>query len=240
MLLEAQNVVKTFGGLVAVNGVSVQVNPGEILGLIGPNGAGKTTFLNCLAGSLKPTSGKVIFNDEETTGDSPEKMCRKGMARTFQIPRPFPKMTVLENVSVGAVFGAKHSDPGSSRKRAEAALELTEFPMDYEMLASALNTCSLKRLDLARALSCGPKLLLLDELASGLTPSELDSMIALILQIRNRFNVGIIVVEHIMKLITGICDRLLVIQYGSPIAEGTPAEVMTNTKVIEAYLGTQD
>ena len=222
MLLDAERIVKNFGGLTAVNRVTLQVESGQIIGLIGPNGAGKTTFLNCVAGTYAPSAGKVEFEGKETTGSSPEDMCRMGLSRTFQIPRPFPQLTALENVMVGAVFGAKHDSKRRPRQRAEEALEFVQFPMDINTPADRLNAVQLKRLDLARALACGPKLLFLDELASGLTPGELDAMMALILKIRDTYGVGMIVVEHIMKVITGICERVLVIQYGTPIAQGTP------------------
>ncbi len=235
-ILHTEKVVKNFGGLTAVNKVSMDVREGQIYGLIGPNGAGKTTFLNCIAGSLKPSAGKVYFLGEETTGLSADEMCRRGMSRTFQIPLPFPDLTVLENTLVGAVFGAPESNSKSPRERAEEALEFVDFPMAHDTPAKQLNAVQLKRLDLARALACDPELMLLDELAAGLTPGELDDMMEIIRTIRDR-GITIIVVEHIMRVIQGICDQVMVIEYGSEIARGTPKEVLNNPRVIEAYLG---
>jgi branched-chain amino acid transport system ATP-binding protein len=236
MILETHEIVKNFGGLTAVNHVSIGVNEGEIFGLIGPNGAGKTTFLNSIAGTYPPTSGKAIFAGEDTTGESADTMCRKGMSRTFQIPMPFPQLTVLESVMVGAIFGAKAESAKPAEQRAREALEFVKFPLPVDTPVDRLNAVQLKRLDLARALACGPKLLLLDELASGLTPGELEDMMSLIRTIRGR-GITIIVVEHIMRVIQGICDRVMVLHYGTKIAEGTTKDVLNNPQVVEAYLG---
>ena len=234
--LHTDNVIKNFGGLTAVNRVSMDVKEGQIFGLIGPNGAGKTTFLNCIAGAYPPSDGKVYFLGQETTGQPADVMCKRGMSRTFQIPLPFPKLTVQENVMVGAVFGADTGSDKSPEQRTLEALDFVEFPMNPNTPAEQLNAVQLKRLDLARALACGPRLLLLDELAAGLTPGELDDMMDIIRAIRDR-GITIIVVEHIMRVIQGICDRVMVIEYGTQIAQGTPDEVLNNQRVIKAYLG---
>jgi branched-chain amino acid transport system ATP-binding protein len=239
MILDAKEVTKRFGGLTAVNKVSMQIKEGAIYGLIGPSGAEKTTFLNSIAGKFPPTSGKVYFLGEETTGLPAEAMCKRGLARTFQIPRPFPRLTVFENVKVGAVFGPSAQGLKPADYRAREALDFVEFNLPIDTPASQLNAVQLKRIDLARAISCQPKLLLLDELASGLTPGELDSMMSLIRRIRDD-GVTIIAIEHIMRVIKGICDEVMVIEYGTQIAKGTPDEVLNNPKVIEAYLGEEE
>jgi branched-chain amino acid transport system ATP-binding protein len=237
MILETEGVVKRFGGLTAVNNVSMAVEEGEIFGLIGPNGAGKTTLLNVIAGVYKPNAGILKFKGEEISGLSPETICRKGIARTFQICEPFSKMSALENVMVAAVFGNRAAvrDP---RAWAEEMLEFVEFPMPKDTLAMNLNTIQLKCLDLARALASKPELLLLDEVAAGLTPTELIGIMDLIRRIRDK-GVTIVVVEHVMRFIMGICDRIMMIHYGQKIAEGTPDEIARSEKVAEAYLGKQ-
>ncbi len=235
-LLELNGVTKRFGGLTAVNNVTFNVEEGEIFGLIGPNGAGKSTLLNCLAGALRPNGGTVRLNGQDTTGLSADKMCRLGVGRTFQIPRPFPRMTVLENVVVSASFGDPHAERGMAADRALKILQYVDFPRPVSTIAGHLNAVQLKRLDLARALASNPKLLFLDEFASGLTPSELTPIAALLRKIRDD-GVTIVMVEHVMRLILDLCANLAVLQYGELIAQGDASTVAQDEKVREAYLG---
>ena len=235
-LLELEGITKRFGGLTAVSGVSFSVESGEIFGLIGPNGAGKTTLLSCLAGALRPNGGTVRFDGRNTTGLSADRMCRLGMGRTFQIPRPFPHLSVLENVTVAAVFGDPHIHRDEVEERVVRMLDYVGFPRRKDTLASHLNVSQLKRLDLARALASKPKILLLDEFAAGLTPNELGELAALLRRIRAD-GVTIVMVEHVMRIILDLCDRLAVLQYGELIATGVSAEVAQDPRVREAYLG---
>jgi len=236
-LLEISGVTKRFGGLTAVDNVTFAVEAGEIFGLIGPNGAGKTTLLNCLAGGSPPNAGTIRFDGRDTTGMSAEQMCRLGVGRTFQIPRPFPRMTAFENVVVAATFGDPHLAHSAVATRALQMIEYVEFPRPVGTTASHLNASQLKRLDLARALASGPKLLLLDEFAAGLTPSELVDIAKLLRRIRDD-GVTIVMVEHVMRLIMDLCGRLSVLQYGELIAHGDAAAVAQDDRVREAYLGT--
>jgi len=235
MILQTEGIVKRFGGLVAVNNVSLNVEEGQIFGLIGPNGAGKTTLLNVITGVYKPDAGIVRFKNNKITGLSPEVICREGIARTFQICQPFPKMSALENVLVAAIFGNRMAIR-NPQAWAEEVLEFVEFPMPKDTLAMNLNTAQLKRLDLARALASNPEILLLDEIAAGLTPTELAEAMELIRRIRER-GVTIVIIEHVMRVIMGICDRIAVLHYGEKIAEGTCGEIAGDEKVADAYLG---
>jgi branched-chain amino acid transport system ATP-binding protein len=237
MLLRLEKVVKYFGGLCAVQAVDLIVSEGEILGLIGPNGAGKTTLFNLITGVYRPNSGRVFFQDQDITRLVPADRCKQGIARTFQLIRPFPHMSVLDNVCVGSVYGRA---PARSRHQAEVhaqeILEKVGLADRADRLAHSLTLVDRKRLELARALATHPKLLLLDELLAGLNPSEVLTALDLIRQIRAS-GVTIIMVEHIVKAVFGISDRVAVLAFGEKIAEGTPSAVATDERVIEAYLG---
>ena len=235
-ILETRGVGKRFGGLKAVNNVSINVEEGQIYGLIGPNGAGKTTLLNCLCGAYRPEEGQVLFHGEDITGKKPHIITNKGMSRTYQIVRSFPQMTALENVLVGGIFGANLSR-SEARKRALEFMELVEFPADPDTLAMNLNTMQLKKLEIARALTSDCKLLLLDEVAAGLTPAELVDITALMRKMRDEMGITIIIVEHLMKLILDVCDHIAVLCFGELIAVGEPEKVMGDPQVQTAYLG---
>jgi branched-chain amino acid transport system ATP-binding protein len=234
-ILATSDLTKRFGGLVALDRVSLSVEEGEILGLVGPNGAGKTVCLSCIAGALRPDGGKVVFRGTDVTGWSPERMCRFGLARTFQIPQPFAKLSAIENVLVSAQFGAP-AGRESPLEIARECLEFVGFPRSEETPVSTLNTVELKRLDLARALASRPKLLLLDELAAGLMTGQLGELIEIIREIARR-GITIIMVEHVMRTILDLCDRLVVLNYGRKIADGPTEEVASDERVIDAYLG---
>jgi branched-chain amino acid transport system ATP-binding protein len=236
IVLETKELTKKFGGLTAVNAVSMHINEGDIVGLIGPNGAGKTTLVNALAGLNPPTSGQIKMFGKKTTGLAPEKMCRLGLSRTFQIPIPFPKMSVLENVMTAAIFGNKPGSIKDPAAHSRKILKFVDFPIAEDTISEQLNTVQLKRLDLARALASQPKILFLDELASGLSEGELNDMMQLILKIRDQ-GITILMIEHIMHLIMNLCNRLLCIQFGTKIAEGPTEQVANDPKVAKAYLG---
>jgi len=235
-LIELNGVTKRFGGLTAVNDVTFNVEAGEIFGLIGPNGAGKSTLLSCLAGDLRPNAGTIRFDGRDTTGLPADRMCRLGLGRTFQIPRPFPHLTVFENVLVAATFGDPRIHGDEVTARAVEMLAYVEFPRPVTTLAGQLNAVQLKRLDLARALASKPKLLLLDELAAGLTSGELASMAALLRRIRGD-GVTILMVEHIVWALMELSGRIVVLSAGEKIAEGSPGTIAADPTVIEVYLG---
>ena len=233
-LFEVENLVKYFGGLAAVNDVSFKVEQGEIFGLIGPNGSGKTTMFNLISDYFKPTSGKIYFKGEDITGLKTNKICHLGIGRTFQVVKPLGRMSVLDNV-IAAAF-SRVNKKHEAHDLAMETLEFCELVHRKDVLAKSLPIGERKRLEITRAMATKPELLLLDETAAGLNPSELDSAIALIKRIRNN-GVTIIIIEHIMKVIMTISDRIHAINFGQTIAEGTPREVANNPAVIKAYLG---
>lgn len=236
-LLEGKRVTRYFGGLAAVQKVDFHVEQGEIVGLIGPNGAGKTTLFNLISGALAPQSGEIWFKGENITGMKPHVICRKGIARTFQLVRVFPNMSVLENVLLGVLFGKSDGcTMGQARAEAEKWLDYVGLSAMKDVPARSLTLANQKRLEVARALATGPELLLLDELMAGLNPTEVAQAMDLVRRIREQ-GITVFMVEHVMKAIMGICDRIIVLHHGEKIAEGTPQEIATNRTVIEVYLG---
>ncbi len=235
-LLRGAGLVKAFGGIRALNGVHLAIYAGEIVGLIGPNGSGKTTLFNTLTGFLRPDAGTVHVGGREMTGRKPEEISLAGVARTFQTSRPFRDMTVHDNVLTAALF----SRPGGLRRAREHAAEVLA-QLDLEPLrarpAGALNLVQRKRLEMARALAMSPRVLLLDEVASGLAPAEVDEMTALIGRIRTEWGVAVCIVEHLMRMVMTLSERIVVLDYGQVIAEGAPRDVVGMDQVIEAYLG---
>jgi len=234
VILQTQAVTKRFGGLIAIDKVSFEIRPGEILGLIGPNGAGKTTLFNTITGFLTPEEGSIQFDGKEIVGLKSYDICHLGIARTFQLVKPFGKMTVLQNAMVGALSRTNHL-----RIAREVALEKLQFVGLYEkrsVLASALTISQRKRLEIARALCTHPQLMLLDEVMGGLNPTEVREIIQLVEKMRESGNT-LFIIEHIMAAIMSICDRIVVLHHGQKIAEGAPREVGSNPQVIKAYLG---
>jgi branched-chain amino acid transport system ATP-binding protein len=235
-LLVVENLTKRFGGLLAVERLSFDIEPHEILGLIGPNGAGKSTVFNLVNGVFAADTGRVVFDGHDITGIPPYRVARLGLARTHQIVQPLAGMTVLENCTVGACFGRENLSMARAREAAQEAAELVDLADRLSMTAAQLTIAGKKRLELARALSARPTLLLLDEVLAGLNPTEVEHMIGVMRRIRER-GVTILIIEHLMQAIMSLSDRIVVLNSGRKLAEGKPVEVANNPAVVEAYLG---
>ncbi|KAA3660266.1 MAG: ABC transporter ATP-binding protein [Chloroflexi bacterium] len=233
-LLEAKNITKRFGGLVAVNDLSLSVEKGEILGMIGPNGAGKTTAFNMISGYYQPNEGQVIFDGNDITGMRPHKVCKLGLTRTFQVVKPFPQLSVLDNVIVGAYN--RTDDKAIAREKSQEILGFLGMSDMTKQLAGSLSVAGRKRLEIAKVLATEPKMILLDEAMAGLRPTETDEIIELVRQISQR-GIALLLVEHVMKVIMSLADRIVVIHHGEKIAEGKPQQVVQDQTVIDAYLG---
>jgi branched-chain amino acid transport system ATP-binding protein len=236
-LLEGQGVTKYFGGLAAVFEVDFHVDPGEVFGLIGPNGAGKTTLFNLISAALTPKSGAIKFKGKNITGLKPHQICRMGVARTFQTVKIFANMSVLDNVALGALFGASaRLSSADAERQATALLEFVGLSTQKAAPAKDLTLANQKRLEVAGALATQPELLLLDEIMAGLNPAEVAQAMELVARIRDR-GITIIMIEHVMKAIMSVCDRIMVLHHGQKIADGTPQEIANSKTVIKVYLG---
>jgi len=237
-LLELKKVSRSFGGLLALNEVSLKLEPGEIVGLIGPNGAGKTTLVNLVTAVYGVSAGEIYFDGQRIDGKKSHEIARLGISRTFQIVQPFPKMSVLENVAAGALFAGGAKDLSQARATAEEILRFVGLSGFANASASALTLADRKRLELAKSLAMKPKLLLLDEVNAGLNPVEIQKALELIRSLRDR-GITILIIEHLMKVVLTICSRVAVLHHGQLISQGTPQEVVRDPRVVEAYLGSR-
>ena len=233
-MLEVRGLSKSFGGLKAVDQASLDVRQGEIVGLIGPNGAGKTTLFAAIAGFHAPDAGRVAFEGKDITGLAPHRVCAAGMVRTFQITQPFAKISVRENIMVGAYF--RTADRKLAEREAEAVAGMVDMSGQLDQMGADLTVAGRKRLELARALATRPRLLLLDEVMAGLNPTEITEIVQVIRAIRDS-GITILLIEHVMQAVTSLAERVYVLNQGRMIAEGTPAAIADNPEVVEAYLG---
>jgi branched-chain amino acid transport system ATP-binding protein len=237
-LLSVDGVSKRFRGLVAVDRVSFNVEQGAIFAVIGPNGAGKTTLFNMIAGVFAPNGGSISFAGERIDGLPPDRICRRGIGRTFQIVRPFPGLTVEDNVIVGALLNRRHAS--DARVHALEVLRRLDLYDKRSQRASSLTLPDRKRLEVARALATDPKLLLLDEVMAGLRPTETDRIVAILKELNRESGLTILLIEHVMRAVMALAQRILVLHHGAPIAEGAPQEVVRDPAVIHSYLGAED